>query len=225
MLRRSSPPSSSWACTPSRSWNGSSRPWTASSSATRTERPSCHRVDETDEPGRTADERPRPAAPGGSSRRRSTGSARPPDHPLRRRPARHPAVVRAAAGRPARISAARHPDHDRSRRGLLRGALVLWYDVRDDGPRSVVADAFELDGFTLLFTMLVSATVVLTATALLRGAEPLRARRARCCSATGAVVMAWRTTSSCCSSASRRFDRPLRDGGQHLRAPGPRRRP
>ena len=74
-------------------------------------------------------------------------------------------------------------------------ALVLWYDVRDDGPRSVVADAFGVDGFTLLFTMLVSATVVLTA--MLGHSYVVRNHIALpefsallLSSATGAVVMA-----------------------------------
>jgi NADH-quinone oxidoreductase subunit N len=47
-------------------------------------------------------------------------------------------------------------------------AIGLWYDVRDDGPRSTIADAFAVDGFSLFFTVLVA--VALVATALLADA-------------------------------------------------------
>jgi NADH-quinone oxidoreductase subunit N len=49
--------------------------------------------------------------------------------------------------------------------GIATGVVAwfLWLDVRDDGPRSVIGDAFGVDGFSLFFTMLVAAAVVLTA--------------------------------------------------------------
>ncbi len=52
---------------------------------------------------------------------------------------------------------------------LLTGAvsmatsLWLWFDVRDDGPRRVVADALVVDGFAVFFMVLVSVTVILGA--------------------------------------------------------------
>lgn len=42
-------------------------------------------------------------------------------------------------------------------------AMGLWYDVRDDGPRSTIADAFGVDGFSIFFTVLISAALVTTA--------------------------------------------------------------
>ena len=71
----------------------------------------------------------------------------------------------------------------------------LWLDVRDDGPRSVIANALGVDGFSLFFTMLVAVTVVLTA--LLSDGYLARNRMLASefhalllCSAAGAVVMA-----------------------------------
>ncbi|HET9442244.1 MAG TPA: NADH-quinone oxidoreductase subunit N [Acidimicrobiales bacterium] len=52
---------------------------------------------------------------------------------------------------------------------LLTGAasmatsLWVWFDVRDDGPRRVVADALVVDGFAAFFMVVVSATVILGA--------------------------------------------------------------
>ncbi|MDP9386781.1 MAG: NADH-quinone oxidoreductase subunit N [Actinomycetota bacterium] len=52
---------------------------------------------------------------------------------------------------------------------LLTGAasavasLPLWREVRDDGARTVVADALVLDGFSVFFMVLVSASVILAA--------------------------------------------------------------
>ncbi len=42
-------------------------------------------------------------------------------------------------------------------------AIFLWYDVRDDGPRSTIAEAFGVDGFSIFFTILISIAVVATA--------------------------------------------------------------
>jgi NADH-quinone oxidoreductase subunit N len=42
-------------------------------------------------------------------------------------------------------------------------AIGLWYDVRDNGPRSTIADAFGVDGFSLFFTVLVAVALVATA--------------------------------------------------------------
>ena len=74
-------------------------------------------------------------------------------------------------------------------------AYGLWLDVRDNGARSVVADALGIDGFSLFFTMLVAVTVVLTA--LLAdgylGRNRMMAQEFHVLlltSATGAVVMA-----------------------------------
>jgi len=74
-------------------------------------------------------------------------------------------------------------------------SYALWLDVRDDGPRSVIANALGVDGFSLFFTMLVSVTVVLTA--LLSDGYLARNRMLASefhalllCSAAGAVVMA-----------------------------------
>lgn len=43
----------------------------------------------------------------------------------------------------------------------LVSSLVLWADVRDDGPRRVVADALVVDGFAVFFMVLVSIAVLL----------------------------------------------------------------
>jgi len=45
----------------------------------------------------------------------------------------------------------------------MAASLVLWFDVRDDGPRRVVADALVVDGFAVFFMVLVSVTVILGA--------------------------------------------------------------
>ena len=45
----------------------------------------------------------------------------------------------------------------------MASSLVLWFDVRDDGPRRVVADALVIDGFAVFFMVLVSVTVILGA--------------------------------------------------------------
>ncbi len=42
-------------------------------------------------------------------------------------------------------------------------AIFLWYDVRDVGPRSTIAEAFGVDGFSIFFTILISVAVVATA--------------------------------------------------------------
>ena len=73
-------------------------------------------------------------------------------------------------------------------------ALVLWYDVQDNGARSTISDALGLDGFSLFFTMLIAISVMLTT--LVADAYIDRERIAApefnallLCSATGAVVM------------------------------------
>ena len=43
----------------------------------------------------------------------------------------------------------------------MAASLVLWFDVRDNGPRRVVADALVVDGFAVFFMVLVSVTVIL----------------------------------------------------------------
>ncbi|MGH9282111.1 MAG: NADH-quinone oxidoreductase subunit N, partial [Acidimicrobiales bacterium] len=45
----------------------------------------------------------------------------------------------------------------------LVASFWLWNDVRDDGPRRVVADALVVDGFAVFFMVLVSITVILGA--------------------------------------------------------------
>ena len=45
----------------------------------------------------------------------------------------------------------------------MAASLWLWFDVRDDGPRRVVADALVVDGFSAFFMVLVSTTVILGA--------------------------------------------------------------
>ncbi|PLS75148.1 MAG: NADH-quinone oxidoreductase subunit N [Actinobacteria bacterium] len=45
----------------------------------------------------------------------------------------------------------------------MGASLWLWFDVRDDGPRRAVADALVVDGFSVFFFVLVSATVILAA--------------------------------------------------------------
>lgn len=49
--------------------------------------------------------------------------------------------------------------------GLAAGAyaMFLWHDVADDGPRSIVSGALGTDGFSVFFTVLLCATVVLAA--------------------------------------------------------------
>ena len=47
-------------------------------------------------------------------------------------------------------------------------AMGLWNDIREDGPRSTLADAFAVDGFSIFFTVLIA--VALVATALLADA-------------------------------------------------------
>ncbi|MGY9071885.1 MAG: proton-conducting transporter transmembrane domain-containing protein, partial [Acidimicrobiales bacterium] len=41
--------------------------------------------------------------------------------------------------------------------------MGLWYDVRDDGPRTTIADAFTVDGFSLYFGVLICVGIVATA--------------------------------------------------------------
>jgi NADH-quinone oxidoreductase subunit N len=43
----------------------------------------------------------------------------------------------------------------------LVAAIWLWSDVRDDGPRRIVANALVVDGFAVFFMVLVSITVIL----------------------------------------------------------------
>ena len=43
----------------------------------------------------------------------------------------------------------------------MAASLSLWFDVRDDGPRRVVADALVVDGFAVFFMVLISVTVIL----------------------------------------------------------------
>ena len=45
----------------------------------------------------------------------------------------------------------------------MAASLWVWFDVRDDGPRRIVADALVVDGFAAFFMVLVSATVILGA--------------------------------------------------------------
>ena len=45
----------------------------------------------------------------------------------------------------------------------LIASFVLWSDVREEGPYTVVADALVIDGFSIFFFVLVSAAVVLIA--------------------------------------------------------------
>jgi len=45
----------------------------------------------------------------------------------------------------------------------MAASLVLWFDVRDDGPRRLVADALVVDGFAVFFMVLISVTVILGA--------------------------------------------------------------
>ena len=47
-------------------------------------------------------------------------------------------------------------------------AFVLWFSVHDDGARSVIAGALGVDGFSLFFTILIAATVMI-ATLLIDG--------------------------------------------------------
>jgi NADH-quinone oxidoreductase subunit N len=42
-------------------------------------------------------------------------------------------------------------------------AIFLWDDVQDEGPRGLVGDAIGLDGFSLFFTVVICATVLLSA--------------------------------------------------------------
>ena len=77
----------------------------------------------------------------------------------------------------------------------MAASLWLWFDVRDDGPRRVVADALVVDGFTVFFMVLVSATVILgtlLASAYLEreGADGPEFYVLMLLSASGGVVMA-----------------------------------
>ena len=45
----------------------------------------------------------------------------------------------------------------------MASSLVLWFDVRDNGPRRVVANALVVDGFAVFFMVLISVTVILGA--------------------------------------------------------------
>ncbi len=45
----------------------------------------------------------------------------------------------------------------------MAASLVLWFDVRDEGARRIVADALVVDGFAVFFMVLVSVTVILGA--------------------------------------------------------------
>ena len=77
----------------------------------------------------------------------------------------------------------------------MAASLWLWFDVRDDGPRRVVADALVVDGFAVFFMVLVSSTVILGAllasTYLGReGAEAPEFYVLMLLSSAGAVVMA-----------------------------------
>ena len=42
-------------------------------------------------------------------------------------------------------------------------ALIQWYEIQDDGPRSLVGGAMSFDGFASFVTVLICATVILTA--------------------------------------------------------------
>ena len=79
--------------------------------------------------------------------------------------------------------------------GTFVVAMGLWYDVRDDGPRSTIADAFGVDGFSLFFTVLIA--VALIATALLsdayverEGIDAPEFNALLMCASAGAIVMA-----------------------------------
>jgi NADH-quinone oxidoreductase subunit N len=77
----------------------------------------------------------------------------------------------------------------------MAASLWLWFDVRDEGPRRIVADALVVDGFAVFFMVLVSVTVILgsllASTYLAR--EPAHGPEfyvLMLLSASGAVVMA-----------------------------------
>jgi NADH-quinone oxidoreductase subunit N len=73
--------------------------------------------------------------------------------------------------------------------------MGLWYDVRDNGPRTTIAEAFTVDGFSLYFTVLICVGVL--ATALLandyikrEGIAAPEFHALLLASATGSIVMA-----------------------------------
>ncbi len=73
--------------------------------------------------------------------------------------------------------------------------VKLWFDVRDDGPRSVISGALGLDGFSLFFLILVGLALVLSAFmiddyAAREGLAGPEMQALILCAAIGAVVMA-----------------------------------
>lgn len=79
--------------------------------------------------------------------------------------------------------------------GAMAVSIVQWFQVRDDGARSVVASALRIDGFTAFLTVVICVSVVLSA---LVAGDYLRERRMEgaemyglfLMAASGAVVMA-----------------------------------
>ena len=81
----------------------------------------------------------------------------------------------------------------------LIDACFLWNDVQDNGPKSVIAGALELDGFSVFFIILTCIALILAALFAdghlrregMEGCEPYVLMLL---SATGGIVMAWRAT-------------------------------
>ncbi len=79
--------------------------------------------------------------------------------------------------------------------GVFVSGFYLWYDIRDGGPRAIVSGALSVDGFSVLFILLVAVAVVMTvlvADAYLEREhmDPPEFHALLLLAATGAIVMA-----------------------------------